>query len=140
MAEQAATVNIPNDVIQPIVLARIQAAIVEGLGRESQLIEQAVTAALTFKVDSEGKRSNYTGYNSLTLLEWMATKAIQEAAQEALKTYLEKAKAQVRARVEKELQKKQGIIAAALVDGFAESIKSTYGFSIKVELAKGRHE
>lgn len=133
MAE-AATVAIPNDVIQPIVQARVQAAVVEALSAHKQLVEQAVAAVLTMKVDSDGKPSNYSGYNTCTLMEHLAKKAIADAAKEALAEYLVAGKEGLRARVKKELEKKSSLLATALVDGFHKSIESTYGFKIEISL------
>jgi hypothetical protein len=133
MAEQA-TVAIPQDVIRPIVEARIQAAIVESLGKTPQLIEAAVTAALNYKVNSDGKRSTYDNDNKFTVLESMTYRYLQAAASEALKEYLEGAKEQVKKRVIAELQKKQTSVAAALVDGLAKAIDTAYGHSITIHL------
>lgn len=134
MANETATVAIPNDVIQPIVAARIQAAIVESLGKTPALIEAAVVASLGMKVDSKGKVSSYSSENRYTVLEAMTYQYLQEAALEALQEYLAKAKDQVRARVIKELEKKSNSLAAALVDGLAKAIDTAYGHSITVNL------
>jgi hypothetical protein len=133
MAEPA-TIAIPNDVIQPIVQARIQAAIIEALVPHKNLVADAVTAALGVKVDSDGKVNNYPSYNTYTLLQHLAHKAVADAAKEALKEYLEQSKDGIKARVKKELEKKSSILATALVDGFEKSIATTYGFSLTVNL------
>ena len=133
MAE-GATVAIPNDVIQPIVQARIQASIVEALKRSDTLIDTVVAAALTQKVNSDGKVDSYSSSNKYTILEVMATQYIREAARDALKQHLDEAREQIKKRVSDELKKKHTIIAAALVDGLAKSISTTYGFSLTVAL------
>jgi hypothetical protein len=129
MADNA-TVAIPNDVIVPILQARIQAMIVEALGGQAQLIEAAVVAALGQKVDVDGKVSSYR--NDFTFLQVTANQFIRETAKGALKEYLEKQKPAIAARVVKELEKKHTALAAALVDGLAKAIDTTYGFSLSV--------
>lgn len=131
---EAATVAIPRDVIEPIVQARIQAAIVESLGAHKMLVENAVAAVLHAKVDSEGRPSAHSYNNYGTFLEHLAKKAISEAAKAALNEYMEQGKEALKARVKKELEKKSSLLAAALVDGLERSVKSTYGFNISVNL------
>jgi hexokinase len=134
MAE-AATVAIPNDVIQPIVQARIQAAIVESLGKQADLIGSVVAAALSQKVTASGEHdSRYSYENKYTLLEALTNKYIREAAHEALKAYLQGSKETIKARVKKELEKKSSLLAAALVDGLANAVDTTYGINITVSL------
>lgn len=129
-----ATVAIPKDVIEPIVQARIQAGIVEALSRSQDLIEAAVTAALTQKVDRSGKVSGYNSENKYTLLESLANQYIQEAARKALNEHLVSAADAIRVRVRKELEKKSSVLAAALVDGLAKSVDTTYGLSLTISL------
>ena len=130
-----ATVAIPDDVIKPIVQARVQAAIVEALGKQGDLVSAAVAAALTQKVNDKGEVDGRYSYdNKYTFLEVMTNKYIREAAHEALKEHLEKAKAGIKEKVRRELEKKSSVLAAALVDGFARSIETTYGFKLDVHL------
>ena len=132
---ESTTVVIPQDVIIPIVQARIQAEIISALKGQQQLIEQAVVSALSMRVDDTGKVSQYSSSNKYTLLESVANKYIREAAIEALKEYLTTtAKESVKKRVIQELQKKSGPLATALVDGLAKSIDTTYGFSLNINL------
>ena len=133
MAENA-TVAIPNDVIIPIVQAKIQASIVEALGKHGDLIEKAVAAALGQKVDSTGKVDKYDSYNKFTFLEAQANIYMQEAAKEALKEYMVQAKESLKARVKKELEKKSTLLASALVDGLARGVETAYGLTITVSL------
>lgn len=134
MSEQA-TVAIPQDVIIPIVQARIQAEIISALKGQQQLIEQAVVGALSMRVNSECKVDQYSSSNKFTLLEAMTNKYIREAAIEALKEFLEThAKESVKKRVAQEIQKKASPLAVALVDGLAKSIDTAYGFNLTVSL------
>lgn len=137
MAENA-TVAIPNDVIVPIVQAKIQASIVEALGKHGDLIERAVAAALGVKVNGKGQVDQYSSYNTFTFLEATANQYMQEAAREALKDYMVQAKESLKAKVKKELEKKSNLLAAALVDGLAKGVETVYGLSITVNLQQKR--
>src|SRR4051812_12660374 len=113
MDKATATIGIPDDVIKPIVQARVQAAIVEALGREADLVGAAVAAALSQKVNDKGEVDGRYSYdNKYSFLEVMTNKYIREAASEALKEHLEKAKAGIKEKVRKELEKKSSVLAA----------------------------
>lgn len=131
MAENA-TIAIPNDVLKPIVEARIQSAIIAALGEEQSLITTAIASALQQKVDSKGTVSNYSSENRYTLLEIMMRKCVIKAAHEALEAIMESKRGEIKAAVEKQITAKKTALAKAFVDGLAESINS--GFRLDVRL------
>jgi hypothetical protein len=119
---KSATVDIPDDVITPIVEAQIQAGIVQALGGRQELIEGVVSRALTRPVDPKtGRAPEYSHTTTKTYLSWACMQAINSAAKNALDAWLESHEADIAAAIEAELHKKKAPLArqiiAALLSG-----------------------
>jgi hypothetical protein len=123
MADNA-TVNIPNDVLTPI----IQAKVVEALGGQGILLQQLVHAVLDRKVRDEG------GYRDIPLVEAAAKGAVREAVKAAVQEWVEQNKPAIQALVEADIGRRKKSIAKALVDGFAKTSASAYRLNVNVAL------
>jgi hypothetical protein len=131
----SATVNIPKDVIEPIVHKQIQIGIVEALGEPEKLIEEIVSRALNQKVTKEGTVDREHWYNNkFDFIETVSKNAIQKAAREAIEEWVEENKPRITEQVKKALAKKQGQFARALVDGMVNAIKQTWSFNCAINL------
>lgn len=119
-AAPGVNLTVSPELVQPIIKEQIHSAIAQQLGNYPQLIEAVAAAALNAKVDSEGKLSSYSTYNSTPFIEWASRNAIQLAAKEALKSWLEKHQADLKAAIETHLKKNTKSIAGALVAGLIE--------------------
>lgn len=126
-----ATVSIGKDIVTPIIEAKIQASIIEALKGADNLIESAVSRALTQK----GKdRNGYTSDKSV--LQLLTEEAIQEQARKALAAWLEQKKTMFLKQIEASLKRQSPQIAEALCEGLAERIKSTYATHVSVQFKK----
>ena len=133
-----ATVNIPSDVLEPIVMAQVSAGIVAALGQPEQLIAKVVERALALKVDSDGTRSDYSNYNTHNLIEVLAGKAIREVTEQAIRQWVQERKPEIEAQVRKGLARSESRFAKALVDGLVENAKSKWDFKCDVIIASDR--
>lgn len=121
------------EVIRPIVEAKIQAALVDALGGNSNIIENAVKAIMYAKVDSEGHFSTISYSADKTLIEWTCYKLVKSAAEEAIREYVATKKDVLVAEFQKQFAKKSKTIAEKMVDGILESANSRWGFNLTVD-------
>ncbi len=134
MADNA-TVSIPQDVLKPIIEAKITEALASALGNQSQLLRMAVEKVLTQKVDSDGKPGR--GYSSdMAFIDYITGEALRAAVQSAVKDAMEAQKEVVRSALLKELQKKNSPFVKQLVTGMIEGTfnpsRLKYGVTVNV--------
>lgn len=118
-------INVSQDLILPIIQAKIEAGIIEALhqsGNGQGLIEQVVHQVLHRKVQYDGSVSSYSSDNRHDYLAILCQKGITEAANGAIKAVLESRRAEVQAAIEAELKKHatQTKMAKALIDGVCD--------------------
>ena len=116
------TLQIPSDVINPIIEANIQAAVAQALGPVSNRISEFVTTVLRMNVDSEGKPSSYG--NSKPWIDWAIGDALRRAAKAAIDEQVEKLKDQMKAHIATELTKKNSTLHKQLAEGLVNGVFS----------------
>lgn len=124
---------IPNSVLEPYIKAAVSTAIASALGDGTKLVEKAVQAALTHKVSSNGRVSNSSYDNRYDLCEVVATTKVQEIAREVITQMAEGMRPAIEKSVTAHLQKRNNVIAAALVDGLIGSLKTTWNVQVSLE-------
>lgn len=129
-----ATVNIPKDVIDPIVRQQVCAGIVAALGDPSVLISAVVDRAIKQKVDSEGKINEYGSYNTHDMVEVLAKKAINSVVQQAIRDWVDDHKPAIKEQVEKVLMKQKGAFAKSLVEGMVDAAKQQWSFKCDITI------
>lgn len=134
MSDSTATVNIPKDVLEPIVRQQVAAGIVSALGNPAKLIEGLVQLTFNQKVDSNGVVSRSDYENRYALVEVLARNAIREVVKQALAEWINEKTPEIRAEVEKALGRRKSAFAKALVDGLHESLRSSWSFKCNVNL------
>ncbi len=131
-----ASVNIPKDLLEPIIRQHIQAGIVAAVGDPAKLIEQVIDRMLRQKVNSEGKIDSHSYSNTHDLIEVVSRNAINKAARAAVEAYVEEQRPAIEAAVRKAIERKTGALAKALVDGFADAAKQRWKLECKFELPR----
>ena len=129
-------VEVSSGLVKPIIEAKIQAAIIGELGRDPQiLVEAIVKQALSVKTNEKGNISRSSYENRYTFLEAMVQSTIREEARKAVEELMAENRDKIRAEIKKRLQSERGAsrIASAVVNGIAESMKSKYNSTIRVE-------
>lgn len=132
-----ATVNIPKDVIEPIVKAQVAAGIVAALGNPEQIIIKAVEHAMRQKVDSSGKVSDSSYNNNHDLIEVLSRKLIHQVVRESLEKWVEEQRPAIEEQVKKSLKRKESTFAKALVDGVVSATKQDWRFNCNVTMNGG---
>jgi hypothetical protein len=129
------TLNVDENLVQPIIEAEIQAAIVRQLqGASTNLIPKLVQAALNQKVDYQGRVTGSSYDNRYPYIEVLCNQAIQQAAQEAMKQYIADSLPFITAEVEKQIRSQSKNIAKTFAEGLAGAIKSEWNFKLNITL------
>lgn len=135
MAENA-TVNIPKDVIDPIVRQQLSAAIAAAMGDPVKIINAIVTRALDIKVDKSGKVSNYSYDNTQPFLEALSHKLIRDEAEKLIREYVQDHRELIKKQIVALLSKRRnGTFAEALLVGAEKSLEN---FSLTIHLDRKR--
>jgi hypothetical protein len=118
METQNVSLTISKEIVQPIVQAKINEAILAAMGGQDQLIEKAIQNILYQKVNNEGKVSTYSNDNKHSWIDIVVTKQIEEAVKASLALLLSEKRDQMQQAILKQLSSKKGIesFAAALID------------------------
>jgi hypothetical protein len=136
MNKEMVSLKVDEDMVSSILEKQIQAAIVQQLGDQDDLIAQAVKVALSQKVDREGNvNCRYESDKKYDFLEILATKSIHKAAEEALQEWLAENSGKVREAVLNELKtpSRQCSIAVAYADAIEHSLTSRWDMSCNIE-------
>lgn len=109
------TLQIPKDVIEPIIQAEITRAIVDAMGPKQDVMQRAIASVLNMKVDSDGKPTTYG--NSAPWIDWVIGKEIRSAAQAAIQSHLAEHGETIKKQLAAELQKKNSPLVRQLIEG-----------------------
>lgn len=131
------TFQIPRDVIEPIIVAHVQTAIVAALGGSAALVETAINEILTKKVDSDGKINSYDRNNTYTFIQLQLVKSVQAAVTDVLNEELKKHQDAIRTHITKELAKKNSPLIKQLVEGMTKAFTAdSLHYRIEVSVAE----
>ena len=70
------SLSISKELVNPIIQAKINEAIISALGGQDELIRKSVDAIMNTKVNDQGKVSSYSSDNKYTMLEIIAKNKI----------------------------------------------------------------
>lgn len=113
-----ATLQVPNDVIDPIIRAEVSKSIIEAMGGRAELLTQAIASILSTQVDAEGKPSSYSHDRNKSWLDWAVGTAVRSAAKEAI----QEAMAQQKDAIKKEMVRQIKMTNSPLVRQFVEGM------------------
>ena len=135
MSGEVVSLKVDPTLVTSILEKRIQAAIVEQLGNEEELIGHAVKLALSEKVDRNGNANcRYDSDKKHDFLEILATNSIQKAAKTALNDWLAENSKLIREAVLKEMDspERQKSIAKAYADAIESSMTNQWNMSCNI--------
>jgi hypothetical protein len=134
MATETSTLNIPKDVIEPIIQQHVNDAVLRALGGHEEILRATVARIVTLKVDREGKP---TSYNGQSWIDWAVGKTIRDATKAALESSLQKHQRQIEAVLIDELSKKRSPFVRSLVrsmtTGVVEAVANKWRLSIEIK-------
>jgi len=135
MANQA-TVNIPRDVLEPIIRQQVCAGITAALGDPAELIGKVVARALEVKVDRDGVMHEEAYRNTYPFIETICARTIHKITRDCIEEWVEAKRPEIKTAIEKRLARQTGPFAKALMDGMTEAIQQSWRFECKVMMAR----
>lgn len=126
------TFEIPKDIINPIIQASVNEAVLRALDGPQNLVSSAILGLLNTKVDRDGKPSSYS--DSRPWIDWVIGDCVKTAARRAIEEHLEAHKDELRAQLAAQLQKKNSPLVKQLVEGMVNAVTSErmlkYGITV----------
>jgi hypothetical protein len=127
------TFKIPRDVIEPIIQAKVSAAIIEALGNQEWLVKNCIAKALDEKVnDNGGKAESYYADRSPTFLQWALRACVQTSIKKILEEEMAKHKEVIADGLRKEILRKSSPFMKQLIEGMTSSIISAASNNYKL--------
>jgi hypothetical protein len=122
-------ISISDDLIMPILEAKVQAAIVEQLGGQGALIEKVVAEALNQKVEAERYSSK-----KIPWIQQVCQNVIREAAEKAIREWADGQKEQIAKEFLKQLktQKTASQVVNSMITGMADVASCKWKFSVNL--------
>jgi hypothetical protein len=130
-----ATVNIPKDVIDPIVRAEISSAITRALGNHDHLVREAVRTVLDYRVDVNGRRSEYERNNTYSFIEVRCRTILETVVTEMLQEAILARSEDIRKEIHAQLSRKKSALVKSLADSFCEAATKNARYSIKLNVS-----
>ena len=130
-----ATLNVPNDVIDPIIRAEVTKAIIAAMGNQGQILTQAITSILAMQVDSEGKPSSYSSDRSKSWLDWAVGTAVRSAAKEAIQEAMAQQKDAIKKEMVRQMQMKNSPLVRQFVEGMVNAATAPDVLKYRISIA-----
>src|SRR3990167_5397412 len=95
-------ISVDPNLVETIVRAEIEAAIVAQLNNVPDLVSKLVQAAMADKVDEHGHKGRYDSDNKHLFIDVLCRNAIQSAAKEAMTKYIAEHSAELQEEIRKQ--------------------------------------
>lgn len=115
------TFQIPKDIINPIIQASVNEAVIRAMDGPNQLVTKAIAGILQMSVDGDGKP---TGYNGRPWIDWVIGDCVKKAARLAIEEFMTTQKDRIKLELTAQLAKKNSPLVRQLVEQMAGVIGS----------------
>ena len=130
------TFQIPQDIINPIIQASVNEAVIRALDGPQNLVTSAILTVLQVQVDESGKPSHYSG--ARPWIDWVIGDCIQKAARSAIEEHLAAHRDEIKAQLVAQLQKKNSPLVKQLVEGMVGAVTSDRVLQYGITVTYGR--
>ena len=130
-----ATLQVPTDLIDPIIRAEVSKAIIEAMGGKAALLTAAIAGILATKVDFEGKPSSYRSDNYKTWLDWAVGNAVRAAAKEAIQETMAQQKDAIKKEMVRQIQTKNSPLVRQFVEGVVNAATAPDVLKYRISIA-----
>ena len=129
------SIAVSNEIIKPIIEAKIKAALLEGLGsNRERVLEEIISKLLMTKVDHDGKVSNYS--SGMPWLEWLVKDLVTRVTREAMTELVQNQKPELVKAIRQVLKKRTMSIAENFVDSLEGAAKDNWRTSVNITFSK----
>jgi len=127
-------ISVDQSLVEPIVRAEIEAAIVSQLNNVPDLVSKLVQAAMLDKVDEHGNKGRYDSENKHFFIDVLCRNAIQSAAKEAMTKYIAEHSTELKDEIRKQIEKQKSSLAKVFIESLVGSIKTAWRFKVEINL------
>ena len=133
MSDKNLQFPIPNSVLEPYIKQAVSTAIIAALGSGTELVEKAVVAALSVKVNERGKVDEYRSRNEYNLTDIILSNQIREIAEETIKELVNEMKPQIKKGIENSLKNQSKLLANIMTEAFTKSLHCCWNVKINID-------
>ena len=138
MDNSTVNLQISKDIVNPIIAAKVQEAILEALGGKDKLVENVINNILYDKVNDKGVKSSYSSDNKFTYLDVLVTQQIGLAVKQELENIIKEQSSVIKESLLKHIKTKAGSdkVAKALLDSFTGTFPNSWRSSIEIKFTE----
>lgn len=129
------TLQIPKDVIQPIIEAHVRDAVLRAFDGYRPAVDTLIASVLNVRVDSSGQPARYPDQGMPRWIDWALGEALRSSVKKAIEEKVATLQESLKKHIAAELQKKNSPlakqVAESLLKGFGGIAVS--GYRLKVE-------
>jgi hypothetical protein len=114
--------TIPKEIIEPIIQAHINKAVVEALNGPHEIVSKSILGIINMPVDASGKPSSYTSDRDRPWIDWVIGDCIRIAARAAIESHIASHQEQMKKILIKELGAKNSKLARQLAEGMLGAV------------------
>lgn len=131
------TFQIPKEIIDPIIKAHVNEAVIKALDGPQRLVSNAILSVIQTQVDRDGKP---TTWNGTPWIDYVIADCIREAARDAIKEFLATQRERIKADMAAQLSRKNSPLIKQLCEGLVGSItsESTLKYRLNIAFDKDR--
>lgn len=129
----APTFQIPRDVIEPIIVANVSAAVIAALGDRGRIIEKTIASVLTAKCQSDGTPSRGYG-NDIQWIQWAMQECVKRTVHKTIEDELVKHAEVIRKHISDQLKNSRSPLVRELVEGLVKSITNPSNLKYRITL------
>jgi galactokinase/mevalonate kinase-like predicted kinase len=132
------SLTISQDIVTPIVEAKVKEAVLAALGGQDKVVETVINTVLKQKVNFEGRLSQYSSDNKYSWMDVTISNTIKDMVREQVKELLQESGETIKKYLKKQLKSEAGsnLLAQAMIDGFAKSFESAWSSKVTVDFVK----
>lgn len=131
--DDGVNIKVGNDLIKPIIEAKITAAILSALDDKDRILSSIVDRILRQKVDEQGRPTNYNGQ---PVIDQILQTSLHNMVRESFTEWINENNGALKEMVKKELVKRSKSIAENFVSDLATEKINSWRFGINVRLEK----
>jgi hypothetical protein len=119
MANENATLPIPNAVLEPYIKAAVAASISGILGNGDEIVRKIVDHAMQQKVNDVGVVSRNSYENNQSFIEFLASSEIHKIARSAMNEMVAEMRPQIKTQIKRLISLRKDQIAEGLLNGLS---------------------